>query len=263
MNWSSFLEKNYRIHQMAKDAASSGKLSTLDKDLILQHLRDLYEWMHENTEMNGNNVSEHISDAQDLKEEEKWSTGNITFTEPEPIVPEVELQEEEPVIHQIEIEIPVVQHVVETVQVPEPEPVPVSVPEVPVMIEPEPSVPSAAEKPADIPVAQPKSEINHDSYENLFGDIRIQDLSDKLALQKIPDLTRAMGINEKILTIQELFKNNQELFNKTITDLNTLSSFEDARQYLIQHVIEPMDWTADNKVKKAANFIRLIRRRFV
>jgi len=255
MNWSSFLEKNYKIHQIATDASSSGKLSALEKDLILQYLRELYEWMHNHMELEGNNISERIVDAQDLKEEENWATDTISFSEPTPEAPEVEYPTEEQVIHQVEIEIPVAQTVVESARIPEPD--------VPVIVESPVSMPQVDEKPVETSVPAAKPDINPDTYENLFGDVRIQDLSDKLALQKIPDLTRSMGINEKILTIQELFKNNQELFNKTLADLNTLASFEEAKQYLIQYIIGPMDWTADNKVKKAANFIRLIRRRFV
>lgn len=259
MNWSSFLEKNYRIHQMATDAASSEKLSTLEKDLILQYLREMYEWMHDNPAMKGNHIAEHIVDQQDLNEEEKWTTDNITFTDPEPEVTEAEFPAEEPVIHQVEIEIPVVQTVVEPVILPEVAPTteaPASQESVPAPIHHE-------ERTSQTPAVPTKPDINPDIYENLFGDIRMQDLSDKLAWQKIPDLTKAMGINEKILTIQELFKNNQDLFNKTLADLNSLSSFDEAKHYLIDHIIGPMDWAADNKVKKAANFIRLIRRRFV
>jgi len=119
MNWSSFLEKNYRIHQMATDAASSEKLSTLEKDLILQYLREMYEWIHDSQVVKGNHIADHIADQQDLNEMEKWTTGNIAFPDPEPEVTELEFPVEEPIIHQVEIEIPVVESVVEPVILPD------------------------------------------------------------------------------------------------------------------------------------------------
>ena len=71
-----------------------------------------------------------------------------------------------------------------------------------------------------------------------------------------------MGLNEKILTINELFSGDQELFNKTVQDLNGMSGFPEARNYLISGVAADQGWGEKAKQKKAKTFIKLVRRRY-
>ncbi len=96
----------------------------------------------------------------------------------------------------------------------------------------------------------------------LFTESPITDLSDKLALLPIRDLTKALSINERFFTIQELFGGDSDLFQATLQKLNGYSDFEQASQELMGSVATDFDWSSAQKQKKASNFIKLVRRRY-
>lgn len=100
-------------------------------------------------------------------------------------------------------------------------------------------------------------------YDVLFMTEEAKDLSDKLRTSPIDDLSRAMGINERFLTINELFHGNHEAFDQVLRRLNDLSCFDDARRYLEDEVISRYDWLDKTRAKKAGIFIRLVRRRYL
>lgn len=88
------------------------------------------------------------------------------------------------------------------------------------------------------------------------------DLSDKLSLSPIKDLTKAMGINEKIFTINELFGGHQEEFDNMMMALNGLNTFDEAKNVLMRSVASKYDWHKKDNQKKAKHFIRLVQRRY-
>jgi hypothetical protein len=96
----------------------------------------------------------------------------------------------------------------------------------------------------------------------LFTHKKAIELSEKLGESPIEDLNKAMGINEKIFTIQELFGGKQSFFDEAMKQLNSFSNFDDAKDYLIKNVAVINSWGEDRKKKKAENFIKLIRRRY-
>jgi len=98
---------------------------------------------------------------------------------------------------------------------------------------------------------------------DLFEFSNNSELSDKLANAPVKDLTKAMGINEKIFTIKELFGGSQEEMDNMLLALNGLSEFGEAKNILIRSVASKYDWTETAKVKKAKNFIKLVRRRYI
>ena len=73
---------------------------------------------------------------------------------------------------------------------------------------------------------------------------------------------KAMGLNERILTVNELFGGDANAFKKVMTDLNQLRNFDEAKQYLATNVVEKYDWTKRNKKSKAKILIKTIRRRY-
>jgi len=96
----------------------------------------------------------------------------------------------------------------------------------------------------------------------LFADKEAVELSDKLKMLPITDLTKAMSINEKAFTINELFAGDSDLYTKTIHNLNIMGSYDEAKEFLIQGVAASNDWSAKSKVKKAIHFIELVQRRY-
>ncbi|MEM1219173.1 MAG: hypothetical protein AAGH79_09685 [Bacteroidota bacterium] len=101
-----------------------------------------------------------------------------------------------------------------------------------------------------------------EDMEELFSTSEAKELSEKLSALPIADLTKAMGLNERIFTINELFGGDQQLFNNTMAQLNQFSSFLEASRYLAQEVAEKQNWTKKSKKKKAKEFIKLVKRRY-
>jgi hypothetical protein len=72
-----------------------------------------------------------------------------------------------------------------------------------------------------------------------------------------------MGINERILTINDLFNGDNDLFKRTIEHLNDLSTFSAAREFLIGDVATRFKWGETAKKNKAIYFLQLVRRKYV
>ncbi len=127
---------------------------------------------------------------------------------------------------------------------------------------------SVAEKQTSRSQAHPPAETSRmssptpedDEVEVLFEKPPARELAEKLQELPIQDLRRAMGLNERIFTINELFGGDQNAFDETVDRLNRFASFEQAKAYLIQEVAVPFGWTDPKKKEIAKNFIRLVRR---
>ena len=99
--------------------------------------------------------------------------------------------------------------------------------------------------------------------EELFAESKMNDISQRFANTPIKDIGKAMGINERIFTINELFKGDQQHFQTTADTLNEYTTFAQARAYLSKGPAAKYDWTHPKRKKKAATFIKLIRRRYL
>lgn len=110
------------------------------------------------------------------------------------------------------------------------------------------------------PVVIPEKAV--DKVEALFAFKRAQELSEKLSELPIRDLSTALGLNEKIFTINELFGSNKDVYDRTVSAINNMNNFDEAKAYLIQNIVSTYDWTNGEKKKKAKIFIKLVRRRF-
>jgi hypothetical protein len=96
----------------------------------------------------------------------------------------------------------------------------------------------------------------------LFDETSGKELSDKLANTPINDLTKAFGLNDRLLMQNELFANNKAVFDEILKDLNNASSFESARGYLVDFA-KRYAWTANPERQRHAKvFIKVVRRRF-
>jgi hypothetical protein len=97
----------------------------------------------------------------------------------------------------------------------------------------------------------------------LFAESKSSELSDKLRNRPLQDINAGLGLNERILMVNNLFQGKHDVFRESISKLNTLGSFAEAKKYLLKHLINPMDWTNENRVESAASFIHLVRRRYI
>ncbi|MGK0365857.1 MAG: hypothetical protein ACI85O_002925 [Saprospiraceae bacterium] len=129
---------------------------------------------------------------------------------------------------------------------------------------PVPRVVTPAPKPTYVPpIPTPSVSLSADEEVlELFEEKKATDIAAKLSSMPVSDLTKAMGLNERILTVNELFGGDANEFKKVMTDLNNLRSFDEAKQYLATNVVEKYGWTKRNKKSKAKILIKTIRRRY-
>ena len=215
------------------------KLSNLEKDLIRKHLLDLYDMTLENTETE---KAEHK-----VKEVHVSSVYDEVFEESVIAKPEKTQQIETPIKQLVEEE-----HI-------DPEPVLVEEEayQTTQLVE-EPILESS--KP--LTTGSRKQLINDDHADILDYDSETNELSDRLGESPISDLTKAMGINERMLTVNELFDGDNAAFKTSLSALNGMANYEDAKSYISAQLIEKYNWVSPKKRKKAKVFIKLVKRRF-
>ena len=124
---------------------------------------------------------------------------------------------------------------------------------------PPPPVPTPVATP-EVPTA--KREIP-DSLNEVFRVEMGGDLADRLANAPIRDLTKAMGLNERMFTVNELFGGKKASFDEAMHTLNHLSSYEQAKVYLASNFALQHRWNSEDKLKKAQNFMKLVYRRYL
>jgi hypothetical protein len=254
MNTTLFQKKLSKISVIIDSLDQDGSINTLERDLILNYLRDLYDIV--------------LDASGNLPTPQAKPTVKVS-TPPPAVVQETIKVVETPVVEKV-IEKPVVEAAkpisVEKVE----EVVPATIEKIeepkvakPVVID-TPS-PSVVNTPTPSISVKPTVSISghEDAIEEMFAEEKVSDLSDRLANSAIKDLTKAMGINERVFTQTELFGGNAGEFNAILTKLNGLENLNQAKAYLIDEVIFKYDWVSDKKVKKAATFIKMVKRRYL
>ncbi|MGI8892945.1 MAG: hypothetical protein ACR2GN_05735, partial [Bacteroidia bacterium] len=85
-------------------------------------------------------------------------------------------------------------------------------------------------------------------------------LADRLKQNRVKDLKQAIGINEKFLFINELFEGSLNDYNNAISQLNSLSSKDEAEKYMDSELKIKFKWNDSSKAHTI--FVQLIERRF-
>ena len=113
----------------------------------------------------------------------------------------------------------------------------------------------------------PKARVSPTTFNTTFNELFEQeatrDLSQKLGERPISNLKLAWGVGDKFLIINELFGKNSSAFDEAIEALDGLGSMDEARAYLEKNIIMKNNWTDENKVSTAKNFIKTIKRRYL
>jgi len=213
------LKKINVLHDSAIDF--EGSMTPMERDLLLQYLRDLYE-----------TILEGASTATVVTSRMRNEQEPVRQSAPQPVMPREE--------------VPPVQRVVPT---------------------PQPIIQEVSVAPVEVPVqtsaVKPEGGKKKERLAVLFQSDEAQDLRSKFGSLPISDISKSMGINDKILTINELFGGDQGLFNSVVGELNSFKSFDKAQEYLIGGVAKKQGWYEESKKDKAATFIKLIRRRYI
>lgn len=133
---------------------------------------------------------------------------------------------------------------------------------------PPPPPPKPVQKAAPAPAPRPKPEpafsqgSSNPKVKALFEQRAAKELSEKLSLQPLKDLTKGLSINDRLLYTNDLFNKDANLFNAALKKLNDMNGMDEARLYL-EDQAEQYNWTDGEKSDVASDFIKHVRRRFV
>lgn len=253
-----------------KDDVST--LSTIEKDLLLSYTRSFYDKIL-HTEIES-------AKSQAPVEEEMV-----------PLPPKEEKQEKIELIEAPEIEKEPEPVIVEELKIKEEVPIeiisngsshrdiPIEKVEIPIPSSPKPSFDDLVNKVKEqfdhtskqppIQLVSPDTEDDEPmvyssiNIDELFSSNTARELSDKLSQSHIEDIGRAMGLNERIFTLNELFDGDNAVFEKALSDLNNAVSFDHAKEIIGSQLAGRYNWLAESKIKKAKDFIKLVKRRYI
>ncbi|MEO6404417.1 MAG: hypothetical protein ABIY51_01680 [Ferruginibacter sp.] len=86
------------------------------------------------------------------------------------------------------------------------------------------------------------------------------ELSDSLMDVSIKDLKKAIGVNDRFLFINELFRGDEVMYERSIKTINGFSIFPEAEYWIKRELKLKLGWNDANEVVK--QFDQLVRRRF-
>ena len=109
--------------------------------------------------------------------------------------------------------------------------------------------------------AQISTDVN-EGLEKLFELSGTDEMSGRFNHVPISSIESAMGLNERIFTLNELFGGDKNLFNATCNTLNNLGSFSEASKMLMSGPAKDFNWSEPERIKMAEQFIRIVSRRY-
>lgn len=94
-------------------------------------------------------------------------------------------------------------------------------------------------KSSDTPIIADKFGRTSDLYEQKLGNVvNEKDLSDRLKVRPITNLSDAIGINDKFLFISEIFDGNKDAYSQAISRLDKAESLQDAMAIIMSYTGE-------------------------
>lgn len=238
-------------------------LSRLEKDLLKTYLIQLYDVVSDENELPGNEIksgkSEPVRIAQEYQHEVKPPVQERvvqpvytpeTIVPPAPVVQPVDTKPAEIIVEKEEVrERPVY---VEIPKVEEPPKVSMKVEEV------------VKEVPVPrVLVKDPGHSAGQEALERLFAEqMNDNSATHGAAHVQISSIESALGLNDRIFTLNELFGGDRVLFDITCQKLNELHSFAEAKELLLNGAAQTFRWGDLERIKMAENFIRIVARRY-
>jgi hypothetical protein len=226
-----------RINTVLEAFKEDNKISSIEKDLLLGYLRELYQLIRD-------------SEADSLE------IGSDVIVKPPKQI--------EPIAH-VDVKEIIFEKVIEVQKISSEDVKPdETVKEI--TIQPK-KVTAEEIKRSEPPLEEEKQKISINAgvspeLESIFVKEEIMDLADKLSMMKINDIAQSIGINSRLVMINELFNGDSNLFNATIKKLNGCSNFEEAKFIMINEVALPLNWEKDDKLKEAQQLVKLVMRKF-
>jgi hypothetical protein len=89
---------------------------------------------------------------------------------------------------------------------------------------------------------------------------RETEVSAKLSDAAVKDLKKAIGINDRFLYINELFRGDEVMYERSIKTINNFSIWPEAEYWIKRELKTKLGWEDSHPVVK--HFDQLVRRRF-
>ena len=107
-----------------------------------------------------------------------------------------------------------------------------------------------------------KNEIPFEYPESLNDRLKEKkiELSDKLTDAPIKDLKKAIGVNDRFLFINELFRGDEAMYERSIKTIQNFSIFAEAEYWIRRELKVKIGWLDTDPIVK--QFDQLVRRRF-
>jgi hypothetical protein len=220
------------------EMGNGNELSRLETDLMKSYIIQLYD------AVSSDEISSIEKSFNQFKPESKEKVRTPEVITPPRVDPPIEVP--------IEATPPKVQPKVEPVAPP-------------VYVAPEPKV-VVEEKPAakEIPLTKPVElkGIASEELVKLFELSHPKEMDSRFSHVPVDDIASALGLNEKIFTLNVLFGGDRSLFENTCSALNKLNSFSEAAEILLSGPAQKYNWVDRENVKMAEHFIRTVARRY-
>ncbi len=229
------LQAEFILAHIRRIRKSEKELHPLDRDMLLNKTRNIYEKLLEFEENVATETTEKTINLPETMPgadipETAESTKNIARGE---LVPEKPAAGNPP--EDKTGELPETEITGEPVRQPEEIPEPGEEPET--AAKPEKPPATEGEKENEEPEGPSSIDLFSTAEETIaekLGQKEKSTIADKISRNTISDLRQVIGINEKFLFINELFSGDMTRYNKVIDDLNGMQNSEGARRYLIE-----------------------------
>ncbi len=86
------------------------------------------------------------------------------------------------------------------------------------------------------------------------------ELSSKLSEAPVKDLKRAIGINDRFLYINQLFRGDEMMYERSIKTINSFTIWPEAEYWIKRELKTKLGWVDSNEI--VSQFDQLIKRRF-
>ncbi|MFI5185409.1 MAG: hypothetical protein ACHQF0_01645 [Chitinophagales bacterium] len=78
--------------------------------------------------------------------------------------------------------------------------------------------------------------------------------------EPIKDLRKAIGINDRFVFINDLFRGDEAMYERSIKTINSFYIFPEAEYWINRELIVKLGWSRENEIVK--HFYQLVKRRF-
>lgn len=87
-----------------------------------------------------------------------------------------------------------------------------------------------------------------------------KEMTDVLQAAPIKDLKKSIGVNDRYLIINELFRGDETMFERSIKTINAFAIYPEAEYWIQRELKVKLGWKEDNEVTRL--FDQFVRRRF-